>query len=385
MLTFGSALDRNKGFGPGFDLCRIVLAYSVLSLHTEEIVYNQYHFFDAWPIWVFNSSIVPMFFALSGFLIAGSAQRLNIGNFFVNRGLRILPALLVEISLSAIILGCIFTTYATSQYFSQPGFFMYFLNVFGLIHYRLPGVFETNTHAQIVNGSLWTVPYEMMCYICMAGFMLLGFVKRPKRLVAFFLLYMAIAGILPYLPHSFSWSHLGVAVEKALTNRQFYLIPCFVLGILAYVYRYKIPYSSKGIVLAFLLVLIIGLIGNASWRQSPLTAFATIPLFTYIVVAVGLTEVPKLPFFHRGDYSYGIYLYGYPIQQAVIASFPKGWTWWSHLAVSMVIVTGFAIFSWHFIEKPILRLRKTFSFTAREKIVQQEDVKGAEARLAPRV
>jgi peptidoglycan/LPS O-acetylase OafA/YrhL len=81
---------------------------------------------------------------------------------------------------------------------------------------------------------------------------------------------------------------------------------------------------------------------------------------------VGLSDIPAVPFFHRGDYSYGVYLYGYPIQQSVKAIFPSMTSVGLHFAASAVLVTLFAAFSWHVIEKPILSLRKTFSLVKRE-------------------
>jgi peptidoglycan/LPS O-acetylase OafA/YrhL len=89
--------------------------------------------------------MVPAFFALSGFLVTGSALRLRAtAPFLTFRVLRILPALLVEVTLSALILGALFTTLPLKSYFSDPQFFRYFGNIVGLITFHLPGVFESN-------------------------------------------------------------------------------------------------------------------------------------------------------------------------------------------------------------------------------------------------
>ena len=73
-----------------------------------------------------------------------------------------------------------------------------------------------------------------------------------------------------------------------------------------------------------------------------------------------------VPIYHRGDYSYGVYLYGYPIQQAIVTVAPSVTSPLLHFAITLPLVTLVAVFSWHCIEKPILRLRKKFSFTARK-------------------
>jgi peptidoglycan/LPS O-acetylase OafA/YrhL len=95
-----------------------------------------------------------------------------------------------------------------------------------------------------------------------------------------------------------------------------------------------------------------------------------VPL-VYIVVFLGVSKLPPLPLFHRGDYSYGIYLYGFPIMQAMRGWFPSAGTnpillW----VMSVPTIMLFAAFSWHAIEKPILRLRKKFSFVARQRLAQ---------------
>jgi peptidoglycan/LPS O-acetylase OafA/YrhL len=372
-VTFGEILDRNKGFGPGFDFARIALAFGVLAWHSPELVSGDRDY-DQPPFWIFNYGILPMFFALSGFLVAASAQRLSFRAFFVNRGLRILPALAVEITLSALVLGAIFTALPLGQYFSAPKFWTYFLNITGWVHYRLPGVFEANPYAEIVNGSLWTVPHEMACYVVMALVIVSGLMRRPLVLLGFVVLYVMAGTLAQYLSldvNSHQWAlRKFVYVAQALdfhSGRNLYLVPSFCFGILLYAGRDSIAHSRT--VAAGLLLGMVGLgvIGNGQWWNfGPLTLLVC-PALAYLVVYCGLSPMPKLPFFSRGDYSYGVYLYAFPIQQALIAAFPAAWTWQSHLAVSALATTMFAYFSWHCIEKPTLRLRHSFAMAARDR------------------
>lgn len=78
---------------------------------------------------------------------------------------------------------------------------------------------------------------------------------------------------------------------------------------------------------------------------------------------IGLLPIRRLPLFSRGDYSYGIYLYAYPLQQMLIQLHPR-LPIALHCLCSVVLASGVAMISWHCIEKPILRLRRRFSFTA---------------------
>jgi peptidoglycan/LPS O-acetylase OafA/YrhL len=100
------------------------------------------------------------------------------------------------------------------------------------------------------------------------------------------------------------------------------------------------------------------------WEFTP-AAFLICPMMIYIVCFVGLSDMPRLPYFSNGDYSYGIYLYAFPIQQVLISLFPVLHSWPLHFVASVVCATLFATFSWHLIEKPILGMRKHFSFAAR--------------------
>ncbi len=184
--TFGAVLDRHRGEGPGFPLLRLLLAIAILWIHARYLSRfdaslvggaSVHKVFVPWsgPSRVFFLFVVPAFFALSGFLVTGSALRLRVtSTFLAFRILRILPALLVEVTLSALVLGPIFTRLSLRSYFTDPQFFRYFGNIVGLITFFLPGVFENN-HVPVVNGNLWTLPAEFDCYLITAALMITGF------------------------------------------------------------------------------------------------------------------------------------------------------------------------------------------------------------------
>jgi peptidoglycan/LPS O-acetylase OafA/YrhL len=73
----------------------------------------------------------------------------------------------------------------------------------------------------------------------------------------------------------------------------------------------------------------------------PLTSF----LFTYTIIFLGLTPLPRLPLYSRGDYSYGIYLYGFPLQQAILDLFPGLTSLWVFIPASVIAATLMAMFS----------------------------------------
>ena len=372
--TIGVILDENQGFGPGFDFARIALAFGVLWWHSVEVTQGSMDAYDLRPLWIADYSIVPMFFALSGFLVAASAQRLSLGQFYVNRGLRILPALIVEVGLSAFLLGTIFTTLPLSEYFTSPRFWSYLTNIVGRVQLDLPGVFDHQPHLDsgrgVVNGSLWTVPLEMNCYLLMFVVIAFGLMRRPVLLACLALGILLAINIPNYIPHlPDDGTSLRAFDRLPMADKRPLLVPAFVVGLIFYSMRYSIPYSRVLFGGCIAALLVIGCIFEPTVWDNSLSIVCTAPILTYVIIFVGLSDIPAVPFFHRGDYSYGVYLYGYPIQQSVKAIFPGMASVGLHFVASAVLVTLFAAFSWHVIERPILSLRKTFSFVKREQKV----------------
>jgi peptidoglycan/LPS O-acetylase OafA/YrhL len=179
-ISIAERLDATKGRPTGFDYLRIILALGVIVAHAFPLSYGiQYAYqLERTPLGGFQAWIVPMFFALSGFLVAGSLERNPIGVFVGLRVIRIAPALAVEVTLSALLLGPLLTTVPLAHYFADPKFRSYFLNMLGDIHYLLPGVFHSNPYPDIVNGQLWTVPVELRCYITLTILAILGIAQR---------------------------------------------------------------------------------------------------------------------------------------------------------------------------------------------------------------
>ncbi|MGI4881304.1 MAG: acyltransferase family protein [Janthinobacterium lividum] len=341
-----SVLYRNRS--TGFDYVRLGLSLSVAFWHAFFLTYAQ----DAKHsmLRVLVLMILPMFFALSGYLISGSLTRTrSIHEFLTLRAIRIMPALAVEVVLSAVLVGVFFTTLPLGQYFSSPVFHAYFLNIVGDIHFFLPGVFEQNPTVR-VNGSLWTIPYELYCYLAITLLWLVGAI-RNRRLILLIVVVMQIA-----LPARDLLRGEFIKYDEALPGRM--LILSFLCGVLIYFYREKIVLRLWMFVAAIVLSLLLLM----SVYTSYLVAFPA----AYITVFIGLTNPRKIPILMDGDYSYGIYLYASPIQQSVLALFPDHRTWWFNFGVALVPFCLFAAFSWHVVESPILgRRRRIVALTDR--------------------
>jgi peptidoglycan/LPS O-acetylase OafA/YrhL len=323
----------------GFDYMRIALALAVILAHTKLITYGKESEgpFVLEVIEFFARMIVPSFFALSGFLVAGSLERSKtLVNFLGLRIFRIMPALSMEVLLSALILGPLLTTLTLNEYFQHPEFHRYFLNIIGEIHYYLPGVFKENPFDQ-VNGQLWTVPYELVCYVILSLFAVFGIFRNRK-----WLLVMVGVYHLGQVGNSIMRPHEGLMTAAGST-----VVMCFITGLLVYRYREEIVWSGRLCLAMFAFSLLLLSVPNG-------VRFCALPL-TYVTVYLGLTNPPRNKALLSGDYSYGVYLYGFPIQQAVFAmSAPEWREWYMNFLISAPLAMLMAVFSWWVVEKPVL-------------------------------
>lgn len=365
MQTLGSALDEQKGFGQGFDFLRIFLATSIIAWHTASLS-GHVETARASAFWFSEYMLVPMFFALSGFLVAGSSMRLSAKNFLLNRAARILPALVVDIVFAALLIGPLVTTLPASHYFTDATFFSYFLNISGWIHYALPGVFENNPSPE-VNGALWTVPFEMGCYVILTGLMISGAIKR-RRLVPLFTYAILIVGIPLRLMTSHLVSDHASFLEKLAMDfflfRGSLLWPSFLIGIVLYQLRYYVPFSKTAAIGLVCTAILMSAFGDAAVLLSnPAVHAIILPLLGYLTVMIGLSPMPRLPGFGTGDYSYGLYLYHVPFLQLLIHYFPEAWIgdrWWTLFFAGFPLALAAAVISWHLFEYPALKFRNSF-------------------------
>jgi peptidoglycan/LPS O-acetylase OafA/YrhL len=339
-MNLSQQIIATKGRSTGFDYLRILLAVAVVAVHTIPVCYGWAAMDGVWqgPWGPFAFFIIPSFFALSGFLVAGSLERVNnIPVFLTLRATRIFPALCCEVLISALLLGPLLTDLPLSDYFTDRSFWSYMLNVFGSIHYDLAGVFLNNP-VTTVNNQLWTIPYELKCYILLTVLAIAAVTKNP-RLLGRLAILLNIAAFF-WIWHQGLLSHWDKPTGSML-------LVSFLWGVHLYLYREKVPYN-KWLCLGAAIFSYIALF----WSTG--TAYlAPLPI-AYVTIYLGLQSPPKTKLIIAGDYSYGIYLYGWPIQQTVAYLFPEYRFWYVNLVVSLVVSCFFAWLSWTFVESKIL-------------------------------
>jgi peptidoglycan/LPS O-acetylase OafA/YrhL len=354
--TVASRLEQTKSRSSGFDYLRISLSVSVILWHTIVVCYGSDAEVRFWgsPLRPLLYFILPSFFALSGFLVAGSLFRNSISAFLTLRAIRIFPALFCEVMISALILGPTLTVFSLQQYFSDLKFYTYFLNLIGWMHYYLPGLFLDNPFPQNVNNQLWTIPFELECYIAITVLAIVGVAKRFKWLAAVFVATTIAACAVELINGSGGLGNGGPSGRLCVMS--------FLAGVTIYVGRDRIRYSASYVAIAIALYLTILTFRGFDY-------LVTLPI-AYVTVWLGLQDPKKLFIVAGADYSYGMYLYGFPMQQATAYLLPQHRLWYVNFVLSVAAAGITAFLSWHFVESRIMK-RKSSIVDSIERRIQR--------------
>lgn len=288
-----------------------------------------------------GSLAVDIFFVISGFLVTGSfVRRSHFWSFAQSRLLRVIPGYAVCIAVTAWIIGPLVSKLSITEYFSQPDTWRYVwenLKFAGdKMRWTLPGVFEDNWHANIVNGSLWTLPAEMQMYMWLGLLGLVGLWRRKT---------LATGALLALIFSQVIWPGWSGGFLHADFVR---LSGLFITGALFYLHADRIPLN------AFLLV---GL-GFACFLLRDSAHYGHLFVLTVAYATFWFAYIPKIPAsWIRGDYSYGVYLWGFPCQQ-IIAQFAGNHGPMANFCMSLPFALGLAVLSWHYVESPALKLKR---------------------------
>ena len=286
---------------------------------------------------------VNVFFVLSGFLITQSwLRRPRLPVYFAARVLRIYPALIAAVAFS-IFLGGLSSALPWDRFLADPMTRAFALNAFGWrIAFPLPGAFPSNPFPGGVNGSLWTLPVELRLYV---GVAILGFCGILARRNVYALALPALIVLFAAKPE---WLPLPTEIKAV-----FELTLLFALGSFAYVWRERIPLSLAAVAAALVLYL---------WNPGGWVRGLGVTLITtYTVLVLAYHPRIQAPRFNRsGDYSYGLYVYAFPIQQTIMFHAPRLTT--VELLIPAFLATlAVAAVSWHFLEQPVLGLKSRFA------------------------
>ena len=325
--------STDKSRKNNFDFLRISAAFLVLISHQYALSGLQEPGFNV----SLGSLGVMIFFSISGFLVSQSwRQDPHVFRFLLKRFLRIWPALAVVTFISAVVLGPILSTLSWRSYFLHPDFLEFFNNLKLLvIRYYLPGVFEGNIYPRAVNGSLWTIPLEVRCYLYLLLLACIGITRKP---VLFFL------GTLLYGIYFF------VVAQKSSDYQSYYGL-FFLSGVCLDLFRKQ--WEAKVFTL-----LGTALISSAVFYFSDASRVAFLCLIPAFSIVFGSRSITGFNNFGKfGDMSYGLYIYAFPVQQTVLSLVDKNHSFWLALFAAACITMLCAFISWHLVERPALNLK----------------------------
>ena len=323
-----------------FLLLRIMAALAVIYGHSFALAKpdgsNDIFVRNGWPMYS-GDIAVAMFFVISGFMVSGSyLARTDLFEFAKARLLRIVPAFALVLVLCACVVGPLLSSLPAGEYFRDPAVLAYItknLRFSSDMAWQLPGVFQGRLR-DAVNGSIWTLPAEMRMYVMVAAFGVLGLLSLRWLGTA------VLAGL---------W-WLGITSPEFIPLHQdwFRLAGFFVLGILVQLHKDRLHARH-----AVMLVLILLVYLSMRTRSAPFLFAIGLAYFCFWFAY----RVPAWRGLGRwGDPSYGIYLWGWPVQQVLVTRMPE-MTPWHNFVLAAVVATGLGYLSWWCLERPVLKLK----------------------------
>ncbi|WP_442809415.1 acyltransferase family protein [Streptomyces sp. NBC_01335] len=369
----GSVADCFKGRNNSLGFIRLCLASAVVVSHASVLGFGDKefgHWFSHGQTDLGKLSVYG-FFVLSGILVTRSGNRLPLGRYLWHRALRLLPGLWVCLAVTAFVI-------APFLYWRQQGSLDGFWG-----HSRGPlDYMESNwaiaprqndvsgviahsagsglAHSPSIDAALWSLRYEVLCYFGVALLALTGVLARARRVVLLVAVVLGFFVINPALatPHwaGFSDSSYATSFEIFPVMGKFdpdiliYLGFAFAIGAVIEMYRERIPVSDPLGILS--VVLLLGSIHYGYLFVVGIPAFAYLLLWLAIRLPGPFRRIGA-----RNDLSYGVYIYGFAVQQSLTAVGFARWGFWPYLAMSLGGTLAVAALSWHLIEKPAMRLK----------------------------
>ena len=345
--------EHARGRDNNFTLLRLMAALTVVLVHSGPVLglaSPGQDFLLAHIGRALGPIALDWLFVTSGFLVTASLfQRGDLNHFLWARALRLYPGLWLCLPLTVLILAPLLSTMPAKDYYASKETWTYLwrgATLFNGIRYTLPGVFETNPLKGEFNGSLWTLPIELKMYLfCAVGW--LAFSWRPAlrvpalRVVAPVVALFLYVSILRHFSQGTTVNNVDVAVFM------------FFMGATLYFWRDKTSLSWAGLLALPLLVVGAALIDSGLAFAVYLLCSA--PFLLHLAYLPG-GKIRKIN--DWGDYSYGIYIYAFPVQQTLAHFFP------AMPLAGMVLASGgitwaIAWCSWRLVEKRAMDMKNS--------------------------
>ncbi len=331
-----------------FDKIRILAALVVIFSHHFPLTGTPAPAWleNQWLHWSVTGGVgVMVFFCISGYLVTLSWYREpHFLPFLWKRVLRLWPGMLGSVLCGVIVFGIAFNALTLGQYLNSPTTWRFLgTNLTLLKEFPfLPGTFPLNPVPHVMNGVYWTIPMEFACYLVLALLGLVTVLRRPRLFQALLLVY--IAGFLGWANPDFTGS-----IRHWIEYPAF-----FAAGALVALHKGWFDRHAGKLLLVATPVLV------ATYFLTPYIATSRFLLLPVMVLYLGNLPARDSWFSRLGDPSYGIYLYGYPIAQTVVALWPD-MDFWPSLALTCALAIGAGYASWLLLESRALRYKGLFA------------------------
>lgn len=351
-LKSGNWDDRlARGRHNSFDAVRLILASLVVLEHSFFLLENS---FERDPLYVFSDGqsncgqlAVYLFFVISGFLVTQSwIMDPNLVRYLARRVARIVPGFFTASIIGFLVVAPLASD-APLRYFMAQKWLAIVAQVIALKQASVAGAFAHNP-VQLVHGTLWTIQYEFDCYLLVAVLGVAGLLRR-RSLITYLVLAVALSTAFVFrdrLPIiNYGWLSFLISSPNGWPN----LLPFFICGSAFYIFRRWIPRSILLFCTSLVALLLTAMYGY----------FYVTCIFcgTYALLFIALSTETNIKVLRRSvDLSYGIYLYGWLVEQVLIYVFRDRLTPPTLFVCAMPIICAVAWVSWTFIEAPCLTL-----------------------------
>ncbi len=344
--------SQGRSTGEHYDLLRVLAAFMVFAGHQKALTGLNEPAFLGFVTW--GELAVGIFFALSGYLVSESWRRdPAVGRYLLRRGLRLLPGLAGVVLFACLLLGPILTSLKLGAYLVHPQTIEYLRNILLNIRFALPGVFAANPVPNAVNGSLWTLPMEVACYL-----LLVLFLRALSCLRAGWILWPLAAALWLtdlLVPQGATWLLYATNWRVGVHFATFFFAGAAL--------RLAPPPRFDPIPAAMLAAAVLMFTAN-----SRLGYWCTPLCVTLLVIgSARVSAAPSRWATRYGDLSYGLYLYAFPVQQLIISTglardYPR-----RGFVVAWLGTVLCAFVSWRWIESPALRFKPRAASAPRAK------------------
>ncbi len=348
MTTARSLREFERGRENNFDALRVGLALVVILSHSYPLLQGSN---AAEPIYratggqrTAGEVAVDGFFLISGYLITMSWQRSRgLLDYLKKRVLRIYPGFLVAVLFSSLVAAPALAP-SRAEYWGRFDAGRFLIDAFNLVGASAPGI--------SINGSLWSIRPEFLCYLGVAALGCFGLLRRrPLVLLATLGCTALYAGqILLHLRMP------GSRLTWLWCYPDFWprLAACYLAGTGFHLYADRVVHSGRLAILSAAAL-------SAAASLPRLQAFPLlIPyLGGYLLFYLAYLPAGRLKdIARRGDLTYGLYLYAYPIQLLLIHRFGPRLTPTRLSAIAVPLTAAIAALSWYLVERPCLRLKR---------------------------